>query len=301
MEDEEDPRRRRTGLWAGALLALAALVVAGLIVVPQLIAGGPPTQVRVPRVIGLSVNAAQQKLSAAGLQLGQQKSGYSTSVEAGHILRQLQKPNTFVDSGSAVDVVVSAGNDTATIPKGILNLSLREATRQLQRLHLNVVPRRDPSSSEPRNQVTATSPGPGVEVSVGSSVTVYYSTGYVTVPSVIGMRQASARAALISHDLVPIVSTVVSSAPAGLVTKQSLQAFTKQAPGTNVVISVSLGPSSPPTSPAPTTTAPTTTAPTTTAPTTTAPTTTAPTTTAPTTSKPTTAATSPTSSKTTTG
>ena len=60
----------------------------------------------------------------------------------------------------------------------------------------------------------------------------------------------------------PVVSNVVSDTPAGIVTAQDPEAFTKQPFGSTVVISVSLGP------PEPTTSAPTTTTPTTTTPTT---------------------------------
>jgi serine/threonine-protein kinase len=276
---EEEPERRRTGWWVGALLALAALVIAGLILVPQLVASGPPAQVRVPSVKGLTVNAAQQKLTSAGLQLGKQTPKYSSSVKAGQILRQSEDPHTLVDRGTAIDVVVSTGTNTVIIPADISGMTLQQATRRLQALHLRVKPQPDRQSTERRDQVTTTVPGPGVEVPIRSKVTVRYSAGYMIVPLVVGKHQQAAEAALRARGLVPVVSDTVSSAPAGTVTRQSLQAGTHAQRGTAVVIAVSLGP--PPTTPTPTSTAPTTTAPTTTAPTTSSPPTTSAPTTAP--------------------
>jgi eukaryotic-like serine/threonine-protein kinase len=279
--EEDDPERRRTGLWVGALLALAALVIAGLVLVPQLIAGSPPAQVRVPIVNGLTVNAAQRKLESAGLQLGKQTPAYSSTVKAGRILRQGTDPHTLVDEGSAVDVVVSTGTNTVVIPTDITSLTLQQATQRLRALHLRVHAQPDDQSTERRNQVTTTDPGPGVEVPIRSTVTVHYSAGDVIVPSVVGMRQQAAVATLRAHDLVPTVFDTFSTAPAGTVTRQSLQAGTHQQRGTSVVIEVSKGPPPTPTTTAPTSTAPTTTAPTTTVPTTTAPTTTTRTSTTP--------------------
>jgi eukaryotic-like serine/threonine-protein kinase len=269
--EDDDSGRRRTAWWVGALLALAALVIVGLVLVPQLVASGPPAQVRVPSVKGLTVNAAQQKLTSAGLQLGRQTPKYSSSVKAGLILRQSEDPHTLVDQGTAIGVVVSTGTNTVIIPTDITSMTVQQATRRLQALHLRVKTQPDRQSTERRDQVTSTEPGPGVEVPIRSKVTVRYSAGYMIVPSVIGMRQQAAEAALRARGLVPVVSDAVSTAPAGTVTRQNPQGGLHVQRGSTVVIAVSLGP--PPPTPTPTT--PTTTTPST-APTTTARTTTSP-------------------------
>lgn len=291
--EQEDPQHRRAGLWAGLLLLLAAVVIAGLVVIPKLTGTASVPQVKVPNVQRLTVNAAQKKLSGVGLQLGRQRRAFSTSVPAGRIMRQIQPPQTFVDKGSAVAVVVSAGSKTVTIPPDITSMTLDEATRTLRALGLNVKPRRDDQSTERRNEVTATKPLPGREVAPGRTVTVYYAAGYVPVPSVVGLSKRQAVASIRAHNLKPLVSETVSDQPEGTVTAQTPAAFTKRLPGTTVVIKVSLGPQQPTTTPPTSTTPPTTKPPTTTSPTTTLPTTTTPTTPTVSTTTPTTTTTSP--------
>lgn len=270
--EEEEPRRSRAGLWAGLLLLLAALVIGGLVVVPELLADDTPAQVSVPTVQRLTVEQARIELEKAGLELGEQDKGFSTSIRRGRIIYQEERPGDLVDTGTAVDVTVSAGSDSVAIPLNITEMTLAEATAELERLRLNVNPEPDDQSTERKNQVTSTDPGPGVEVEAGSDVTVFYSTGLVSVPSVIGFRQPRAEAALRREGFEPVASDTVSDQPEGTVTSQSPVAGSKQERGTTVVFEVSLGPAEPTTTA--TTTVPTTTTPTTTTP----PTTTEPTT-----------------------
>jgi eukaryotic-like serine/threonine-protein kinase len=261
------------------LLALAILVIAGIVFVPQLLAGtSPPPQVHVPNIKHLTVAAAEAKLKQRGLRLGHQTKRYSSSIRRGHIVRQLRAPHMLVNKGSAVPVWVSAGHRRVEIPPRIATMTLRNAERKLKSLGLNVKAQPNSQSQERRNEVTGTNPLPGTRVDVGSTVTVYYSTGFVTVPSVIGYTKREAESALGAHHLTPVVSHVVSNEPVGTVVGQAPKAYTKQPPGTTVVIDVSLGPpkTPPPPSPSPTPTpTPTPTPPTTSSP----PSTTPPTTT----------------------
>jgi serine/threonine protein kinase len=250
--DEDEPERRRTGLWVALLLLLAALVIAGLIVVPKLLAGNPVAQARVPDLRNLTVPQATQKLERAHLTLGSQVPKNSPTVPKGHILSQSVAPGQEITSGGSVDVTVSAGTQVVVLPD-VSQLNLAQATAKLQGLGFKVNPKPETASTERKNQVTRTDPLPGNSLPLGSTITVYYSTGYVVVDSVVGMTQQAATTLLRSHHFQVVASSVQSDEAAGTVTRQSPPPGTRKPYGYTVVISVSLGPppSSTPTSSSP--------------------------------------------------
>jgi serine/threonine-protein kinase len=77
------------------------------------------------------------------------------------------------------------------------------AGQTLGQLGLQVRQASEPSASIPAGEVTRTDPGAGTTVAVGSTVTVYVSTGspQVTVPNVVGETQAQAASSLSSAGL----------------------------------------------------------------------------------------------------
>ncbi len=77
-------------------------------------------------VVGYTVAAATAKLKTYGLVLGSQSMASSATVPVGEIISQTPYPGTTVDSGSAVNVVVSSG--PATAPPGIARPSLFGST-----------------------------------------------------------------------------------------------------------------------------------------------------------------------------
>jgi serine/threonine-protein kinase len=97
---------------------------------------------------------------------------------------------------------------------------------------------------------------------VGSQIKVYYSNGYLKVPSVVGMKQRDAIRLLQGEgfDVLPEVDPS-ADAPKGTVVRQSPGAGQKRPYGSTVVIFVSTGKpetTTPPTTSTPTTTTPTT-------------------------------------------
>jgi serine/threonine protein kinase len=257
--DQPEPPQRRTGLWVALLLLLALAVIGGLIFVPQLLANDPVKQSRVPDLLNLTVAQATTKLHAADLELGTQVPKNSPTVAKGHILSQSVAPGQQVDSGGAVNVTVSAGTEVRVVPDVTAD-SLAAATAELQSRGFKVDPRAQTNSTERKNQVTGTNPLPGESRPVGSTIEVFYSTGYVVVDSVVGMDAQAATALLASHHFQVVRSSVQSDAAAGTVTKQDPTGGSRKPYGYTVVISVSLGPATtaPPTTtaPPPTTTAP---------------------------------------------
>jgi serine/threonine protein kinase len=251
---EEEPPPRRTGLWIflGALVVL--LLIAGFFVLPKLLADDAVTQEEVPDLRNDTVAEATTKLEAAGLTLGEQVPKNSDTIKKGHILSQSVAKGEMVDEGTAIDVTVSVGTKLATVPF-VTGLSLDEATSKLESEGFVVDAQADEGSTERRNKVTSTDPEAGTSQPVGTKVTVFYSTGYVKVPNVVGKTQEEATSLLEAKGFDVVPSSVESDAPAGYVTDQDPIGNTPKPFGSPVVINISLGPTStPPTSTTPETT-----------------------------------------------
>ena len=241
---DEPPRRSRAWIWVTlALLAIAA-VIAALIVVPKLTADDPVPTTEVPNIRNMTLDEARSALEEHGLVLGEE-----TTTNAGrknHIVRQDPAPGETVDEGTAVDYTISVGPETEVVPPGLDDLSLDAATDQLEDLGFQVDPQEDPTSTERKNQVTRVDPPSGTTQPVGTVITVYYSPGYVEVPSVVGLTQEDATGQLEAEGFVVVPSMVQSETDAGTVTAQDPAGETRQPYGSTVVISVSLGPTEPP-------------------------------------------------------
>ncbi len=239
-EDDDQPRTRR-GLWAILTLIAIALIIAALIFVPNLLSSDPPPQTQVPDLQGKTLEQAEKLLEDADLEVGEETAERSDTVKKNIVLRQSVTPGDTVDEGTTVDITYSAGKKIVTIPD-VTNMNLKQATAALDELGLDVVPQQDSTSTERRNQVTGTDPGAAERVPVGSEVTVFYSTGFVAVASVVGSTQQEATRILEAQGFRVVPSMTQSDQEEGLVTAQDPPSGTKLPYGDVVTISVSLGP-----------------------------------------------------------
>ncbi|MEJ7706469.1 MAG: Stk1 family PASTA domain-containing Ser/Thr kinase [Nocardioidaceae bacterium] len=238
--EDVSPPKRRIGLLLGLLL-LATLVAGALLFGPTLLAGDQVAQTDVPRLLNLTVDQAQKKLEGAQLKLGDREPDFSTSVPAGLVMRQSVAPGERVDEGTAIELIVSAGARERTVPP-VTELNISEATALLEESGFKVDPREEQGSSERQGEVISTDPVAGTSMPVGNPVTVYYSAGFIAVPSVVGETEAIATSILEAEGFQVVPSDVRSEATAGTVVKQDPTAGKKIASGNPVVISVSLGP-----------------------------------------------------------
>ena len=253
-EDREEPRRR-TGLWVLlALLVLAAIAAAAFYFFNP--SSNDVTQVNVPNLVGKTLPQAEQALQDANLTVGQE-SAIASDEKKGSVLRQSETPGSLIDEGTAVDITYSGGPKTKIVPD-VSNMNLQQATAALEERKFQVVPVVDNESTEAKNQVTRTSPGPSTRLPVGSQVKVFYSSGFKTVPGVVGMTQDNATSALEAAGFTVVPSDVASDLPKGTVVSQNPDGGTKAPFGTNVIIQLSLGPTETTTPTTPTQTTPTT-------------------------------------------
>ena len=93
-------------------------------------------------------------------------------------------PGISVDTGQAVKLIVSRGSNKVEVPS-VIGLQDDQALARLQSADLaGTVVQRD--SDEPAGRVVAQSPAAGRLVTSGSPVTIFVSSGAISVPNVLG-------------------------------------------------------------------------------------------------------------------
>ena len=81
----------------------------------RLVAEAPPVMVDVPNVIGLSQSDAETTVTGANLLVGDVTSASSSTVPEGNVISQTPTGGTSVAQGSAVDLVVSIGEQSQVV------------------------------------------------------------------------------------------------------------------------------------------------------------------------------------------
>jgi serine/threonine-protein kinase len=195
------------------------------------------TQIAVPNVVGQTANTAASDLATAGFTPVQATPAASNTVPAGDVVSTDPPAGQKAAQGSVVKYVVSTGKPTVTIPS-LVGQSPATAGQQLGALQLIVNSASEASTSIPAGQVTRTNPPASAVVPIGSTVTVYVSSGppQVQVPNVTGKTQAQAQSILSSDGLQTSVSTeaVTSQGENGKVQSQSPSPGTSASQGSTV-------------------------------------------------------------------
>jgi beta-lactam-binding protein with PASTA domain len=101
-----------------------------------------PEKTDMPDVIGYSLRQAQDNIENRGLKVG--NINYVPDIAVNYVLRQLYrgreiKPNTKINKGSRIDLVVGMGlsNERATVPN-LIGLSLESAQETMSNVYLNI-------------------------------------------------------------------------------------------------------------------------------------------------------------------
>ncbi|HEX6263627.1 MAG TPA: Stk1 family PASTA domain-containing Ser/Thr kinase [Actinomycetota bacterium] len=137
--------------------------------------------VEVPSVVGLSQEAAQQAIEDAGLTLGfvgQEPS----DQDPGIVISQDPQPETEVEEGSAVNIVVSSGPDTVAVPSVVCDPP-EDAQSEIEGRDLVYQEEAEEFSDCPSGTVARQDPEAGAEVAPGSTVRVWISLGPSPEPS----------------------------------------------------------------------------------------------------------------------
>ena len=210
-----------------------------------------PNTVDVPRVVGLDVADAFERVQAAGLR--------AKSVEVfarqakGRVIRQRPPAGAEARRGAMVVLSVSKGPQLVAVPP-VIGQTEAAATAALRRVGLRVNIARVPSES-PARTVIAQRPQGGARAPKGSTVRLNVATppsaggstqtvpttGEATVPNVVDSRDTDAVARLQAAGFRVSSTPVSSTRPAGTVLTQSPAGGTSASRGSTVRITVSGG------------------------------------------------------------
>jgi eukaryotic-like serine/threonine-protein kinase len=131
--------------------------------------------VEVPSVIGMSLDEATEVLADAGLQVGN-VTDQESEEEEGEVLEQDPPADSKTDPETAVDLVVSGGPGTVTVPDVVcLDIDQAQAEINAAGLGFDVVGSQFSECDE--GTVAEQNPGGGAEVEQGSTVRVVESEG----------------------------------------------------------------------------------------------------------------------------
>ncbi|MBE3577348.1 MAG: Stk1 family PASTA domain-containing Ser/Thr kinase [Limnochordales bacterium] len=219
------PSRRRTWWWVGGLLA--ALLLVGVAVSGPLLNWFFPEMVRVPDVVGLTVEDARQRLREQRLRLGEETHVFSDEYPAGVIISQDPVANTRTRANRTVWVRISKGPELIEVPD-VVGLTRRQAEALLAQKGLQArVSGYEFSERIPQDSVITQSPAAGSYVERGGTVDIVLSQGVppptqLTVPDVRGMSLVDAQALLEAQgfQVGNIWSDFRPELPDGVVTEQ---------------------------------------------------------------------------------
>ncbi|HVE92375.1 MAG TPA: PASTA domain-containing protein [Actinomycetota bacterium] len=131
--------------------------------------------VAVPNLKGIGFSEARVRLDQAKLQLGEQVEEFSNDQPAGTVIDQNPRPNAQVRQNTKIDLTVSKGPETATVPN-VVGLSENQASVVLANQGFRIS-RQEEAAPQPRGVVIDQEPRAGTQAPKGSIVIIVVSSG----------------------------------------------------------------------------------------------------------------------------
>lgn len=138
-----------------------------------------PAPVLVPDVTGMDKTTAENAIRAAGLVVGSVRAQSSDTVQEGFVISQSPAPDTKVDKGSAVDLVLSSGPSPTPSPTGsavtvppVTGMDVTTATTTLSDAGLAVNVKQKGGTGQPPGTVVDQKPPADSVVPSGTVVTI---------------------------------------------------------------------------------------------------------------------------------
>ncbi|MGH2652135.1 MAG: PASTA domain-containing protein, partial [Actinomycetota bacterium] len=152
-----------------------------------------PELVEVPNVLGLTLEAARNKLEGAGLKIKATEREFHETVPLGHVIDQNPKPGNLFEVGEGVELIVSRGPPLVQVPD-VVGRAVGDAGDLLRAADLDVRVEFDFSGDVERDHVISQTPVAGEKVETGTLVTIVVSKGprEFPMPDVIGMTRDAA-------------------------------------------------------------------------------------------------------------
>jgi eukaryotic-like serine/threonine-protein kinase len=191
--EEEEPKRSR---WFLPVLILLLLILAGLLfLLARNFANNDdePTLVTVPNVVNQPADEAELTLEGEGFHV-KRASAQSTAEQRDRVIKQDPQANDQAEEGSEVTITVGAGPATAAVPD-VVGRTLDEASQAI--IGAGFVPsqKAEENNDVEDGVVIRTDPAANSQAAVGSTVTIFYSSGpnTIPIPDVRGQSENDAR------------------------------------------------------------------------------------------------------------
>ena len=198
-----------------------------------------PAIVAVPSVTGLSEADATKRLEKAGFKVTSMQE-FSKTVPRGQVIGTSPPAGTQLSTLQEVTLQVSRGANTVLVPS-VVGLDDQAALNALSNAGLSGTEvQRD--STEQQGKVLSQSPGSGKRVARGSQVTIFASTGAITVPDVTGQPRKTAVSALKKAGFIPSITEQTTTDPneVGIVLSEFPPSGSRGQRGDTVTISVGI-------------------------------------------------------------
>ena len=240
-------RHKKLSIFIGLVL-LFALSLGGTILALNIT---NPPEVDMPNVVGLSREEAQQDVEDAKLVFEVAKEEYNKDVPEGYVISQKAEDDLGdftttpgdrkVKQGSTIQVIISKGQEKTTVPN-VEGKEREEAIKMLEDANLVAEVVEETSKTVEEGYVISQETDPDSEAFAGDTVKIHVSTGtgikQVTVISVIGQDEATAKSNLESLGLKVNVTYQDATSNNGKVTAQSIDANKVVDEGTTITLTV---------------------------------------------------------------
>ena len=225
----EKPRR-----WPAIALALLVLALVALMawVFTR------PEQIDVPKVTGMQLSEARDRLDKAGFEEVAVEREQSLA-QIDQVLRQDPDPGEQAARSDTITLVVSSGPGEIQVPS-VSGLTQAQAVRELRQADLRVSPTQRPSATVDEGLAIGTSPREGATVQRRTNVRLFVSSGpkQVDVPNLVGLSLDSATKRLDDLGLTYRVTREESDKPEDEVIAQEPGSGTTLDPGGTVTLTV---------------------------------------------------------------
>ena len=200
------------------------------------VSSGPAIRA-VPTVTGLSEADATKRLEHVGFKVNVMQQ-YSKTVPRGQVIGTTPPAGTQLSTLQPVTLLTSRGANTVLVPN-VVGLNDQAALAALSNAGLSGTEVQK-DSTEPQGKVLSQSPGAGKRVGRGSQVTIFASTGAITVPDVTGQPRKTAVTALKKAGFTVAVTeqTTTDATQVGIVISEFPPGGSRGQRGDTVTISV---------------------------------------------------------------
>ncbi|MCI5481658.1 MAG: Stk1 family PASTA domain-containing Ser/Thr kinase [Lachnospiraceae bacterium] len=130
----------------------------------------------VPTLANMTQADAQAAISAAGFKVGTVSEGYSDSVMEGRVISQSVNAGTKLEQGKSIDIVISKGADTVTVPS-VVGSDFDDAKDTLEGLGFKVAEQEQHHATVGEGLVVSQSVDANTKAAKGTTITLYVSIG----------------------------------------------------------------------------------------------------------------------------